>query len=128
MVQTKYSMTQTSKKCAACGIKMSSESNTKYCDSHQHYFILLCNEFNALIRENNVSINLNKLWKDFLIRQKQNITNTESVRVIDAELLIPDGYQLIDGEYVRMTSLLTSKEIENIAEIHIIPFFNDSWL
>ncbi|HZD34222.1 MAG TPA: hypothetical protein VE130_03370 [Nitrososphaeraceae archaeon] len=118
-------MIQASKKCAVCSIKISSESNTKYCDVHQHYFNLLCNEFNALIRENNANINPNKLWKDFLIRQKPNITNTESVRVIDVEMLIPDGYQLIDGEYVRMTSLLTSKEIEKIAEIHIVPFFND---
>jgi hypothetical protein len=46
------------------------------------------------------------------------------MRVIDIELLIPNGYQLVNGEYVRKIPLLTSEEIEEIAERHIVPFFN----
>src|SRR5688572_14643116 len=37
---------------------------------------------------------------------------------------IPEGYQLVNNEYVNKSHLLTSEEVEGIAEIDIVPFFN----
>jgi len=37
--------------------------------------------------------------------------------------LIPDGYELIGDEYVRMIPLLLEKEIEKHVEINIYSFF-----
>ena len=38
--------------------------------------------------------------------------------------LVPDGYELIDDEYVRKIRLLSEKEIEKHVETNIPSFFN----
>jgi hypothetical protein len=38
--------------------------------------------------------------------------------------LIPEGYELIDGEYVRKIDLLSPREIQNHIEKDIVNFFD----
>lgn len=42
---------------------------------------------------------------------------------IGAELFIPEGYDLVNDEYVRKVDLLSPQDIEKHIERNIVPFF-----
>ena len=41
----------------------------------------------------------------------------------DGDESIPEEYQLVNNEYVKTSHLLTSEQVENLAENDIVPFF-----
>jgi hypothetical protein len=115
-------MAHPSNKCAACN--EISLLKFKYCSKHQKMFDLLESEFTSSNVKEPDNDNRTRTWKDFLIEKKKGVDDQDIRKVIDVELLIPEGYELINGEYVRNVSFLTSKNVEKFVEGNVIPFFS----
>ena len=61
---------------------------------------------------------------DFNLHILENVTYAKLVM----KEFIPEGYELIDGEYVRKVTTLSSWEIENHVERDAVRFFKENRL